>query len=89
MNISVDHPTERPNFTVVHINSVSIWFSYKTPIGVYAPQVGHVVRENEWGPTTGKHLNYLLDKKHRVSGSEFERLLKIVTEQYQISEIGV
>ena len=36
---------------------VTVWFSYKTPV---AFQVGFgdcVVRQNTWGPTTGKHIN--------------------------------
>ena len=36
---------------------LDVYFSYKTPVAFRAPGFGLVVRENEWGPTTGKHLN--------------------------------
>ena len=54
----------------------TFWFSYKTLV---AFQKGHgpcVVRENDWGNTTGKHLNAIDggDKKARVSGTVFEKL---------------
>lgn len=76
MNVSVSHPTNRPNFTVVQLGNLSVWFSYETPI---AFQSGHgriVVRENEWGPTTGKHIGYVNpDKGARVDGVVFESML--------------
>ena len=39
-----------------------------------------MVRVNDWGPTTGKHLNWIDggDHKNRLPGSEFEQLLKEV-----------
>ncbi len=52
------------------------WFSYSTLVAFKTVAGQKVVRENEWGPTTGKHLNIIDDgdKKNRVSGDEFERL---------------
>jgi hypothetical protein len=35
------------------------YFSYKTLVAVRAPGHGLIVRENVWGPTTGKHLNWI------------------------------
>jgi len=53
-----------------------VWFSYRTPVGFLAPGTGYVVRENAWGPTTGKHLNYLnSNKAGRVSGEQFTEQL--------------
>lgn len=43
--------------TEVQIGDVTIWFSYATPVAFSTPQIGLVVRENVWGPTTGRHLN--------------------------------
>jgi len=42
----------------VHIGEIDLFFSYETLIGV------HLVTEkmrvkNEWGPTTGRHINQL------------------------------
>ena len=52
------------------------WFSYKTLVAFWTLGEGRVVRENEWGPTTGKHLNAIDggDKKERVSSHDFEIL---------------
>lgn len=54
-----------------------IWFSYKTPVA-FAKNGNRVVRENLWGPTTGKHLNWIDggDKAARVSSADFEATLK-------------
>ena len=56
--------------------TLTVWFSYKTPVAFYSHATGKVVRENDWGPTTGKHLNWIDggDKKSRVSSEKFEEL---------------
>jgi hypothetical protein len=60
---------------VVQIAGVTVWFSYQTPVAFQADGP-RVVRENDWGPTTGKHLNWIDGgvRSNRVSGKEFERL---------------
>lgn len=71
-----------PNFTTVETNNVRYWFSYKTCIA-YQPLDGspRVVRRNDWGPTTGKHLNYIDggDKASRLEGDDFEARLKLLS----------
>jgi hypothetical protein len=69
---------ERPNFARVDVGPVAMWFSYRTMIAFHVDGHSRVVRENDWGPTTGKHLKSIDggDKKSRVSGEEFERLWK-------------
>lgn len=61
---------------VVDMGPVRVWFSYSTPVAFYVEGHTRVVRQNDWGPTTGKHLNWIDggDKQSRVCGSEFERL---------------
>lgn len=57
-------------------NGLLVYFSYKTPVGF--SKFGTVtVRQNEWGPTTGKHLNAIDngDKSSRIPGDRFESLL--------------
>ena len=56
------------------------YFSYRTLVAFDSPESGLVVRENEWGPTTGKHLNWIDggDKASRVSADEFYRRLEEV-----------
>lgn len=51
------------------------WFSYQTLVAFNKPGYGRVVRQNDWGPTTGKHLNAIYggDKRTRVSSQDFER----------------
>jgi len=60
----------------VEMGPVMVWFSYKTPIAFHVDGRARVVRQNEWGPTTGKHLNAIDggNRKARVSSAEFEKL---------------
>jgi hypothetical protein len=84
----VEHPTDRPNFTVVTLNGGDereLWlaFSYETCVGVMRPTWDKwVVRQNEWGPTTGKHMN-LLNSDHgdRWNKPEFEFILERTMEE--------
>lgn len=67
----------RPNFTQVRLPDLTIWFSYETPIA-FENSHALVVRENDWGPTTGKHLNYIdPDNSKRVSREQFEEQLSL------------
>lgn len=53
----------------------SVWFSYHTPVA-FRVNGAIVCRQNDWGPTTGKHLNWIEpNKAKRISGAEFERQL--------------
>ncbi len=83
MRVTIDHPTDRPNFTEVTLGELTVWFSYRTPVGFMAPGTGRVVRANVWGPTTGKHLNYIDqgDKGSRLTGASFERRLGEITDR--------
>lgn len=55
------------------------YFSYRTLVAVRVP--GHtIIRENVWGPTTGKHLNAIdggsaTAKRARLTKADFERKL--------------
>jgi len=65
----------KPNAIVVTIDGNDFYFSYKTLVA-FRGKGRIVVRENEWGSTTGRHLNAIGDgdKKNRVSSEEFTRL---------------
>ena len=56
------------------VDGNSFWFSYKTLVAFQKGFSGIIVRQNDWGPTTGKHLNVIDggDKKRRLSAGEFE-----------------
>lgn len=59
-------------------SDIDVYFSYKTPVAFRTTSTGLIVRENDWGPTTGKHLNAIDggDKKTRVPGAVFEEALQ-------------
>ncbi len=80
MQIQVEHPTDKANFYLVTTTNgekeVTVAFSYFTPIGFRDTSGEWVIRQNDWSNTTGRHLNYLdADKRVRISGADFERLL--------------
>ena len=86
MFASADLPsiqTHMPNFTEVELGSVTVWFSYQTPIAFRVSGEKRIVRRNEWGVTTGKHLNWLDsgDKDSRVDAETFHRLWREATGQ--------
>lgn len=59
---------------------LSFWYSYRTLVAFKSPTTGLVVRKNEWGPTTGKHLKWIDGgdfDHHRVDLTEFNRKLHI------------
>ena len=90
---TISHPTDLPNFTVVTIGERTYWFSYTTCVGFldYSTGRGIVVRENVWGPTTGKHLNEIdggdaRAKARRVNAETFAILLEETAEDYAQSQ---
>jgi len=61
----------KPNFNEVRINGFRFFFSYKTLVAV---KKGNklLISENQWGNTTGRHLNEIdPDKKKRIPHNEF------------------
>ena len=68
----INHPTDRPNFSIVNVFGITVAFSYWTMIGFQFPGRDWVIIENQWGPTTGKHLNWLDTRKEiRIPQKEF------------------
>ncbi len=43
----------------ITIGDLTLWFSYETVVAYYDFTDGKIVSENNWGPTTGKHLNWI------------------------------
>lgn len=63
---------------------IDYFFSYQTLVAFRSPKLGLVVRQNDWGTTTGKHLNWIdggsnAAKKARKTGAEFEKLAAELT----------
>lgn len=45
------------NLTTVDLGSLRLSFSYDVLVSLQVEGGGRLVRQNEWGVTTGKHLN--------------------------------
>lgn len=62
-----------PNFHLATLENKKIWFSYETIVGFENPNGKLSVRQNVWGPTTGKHLNRIDggDKNARLDENRF------------------
>jgi hypothetical protein len=61
----------------VTMPGISLYFSYETVVAYQTDTDGLVVSENCWGPTTGKHLNWICsDRKRRVKRELFEEKLQ-------------
>ena len=77
MSIRISHPTNKVNFSRVDTENYTLWFSYETPIAIYVPGQGTFVRENNWGPTTGRHLNAIdTDRSARLTTEEFTAVMR-------------
>lgn len=64
---------------VAAIGNLSVWYSYETPVAYRVDGAPIVVRQNEWGPTTGRHIREIEAAEHatgeRIDGATFERQL--------------
>lgn len=81
--ISISHPADTANFSVVYLNGLKVWFSYETPIA-FSYNGRLYISENAWSVTTGKHLNRIdPDKNKRLPASEFRDKLNAVVPQVQ------
>lgn len=59
----------------VRIGAVNLYYSYNTLIAVRGPGGVRARRSNEWGPTTGKHINLLgIRDMPEVSEEELDKL---------------
>jgi hypothetical protein len=63
----------------VDLKTLSLYYSYDTIVAYKDFQDGLVVRENDWGPTTGKHINWIDggNKRNRLSEEKFEEKLQL------------
>ena len=69
----------------IQIGTLTLYFSYETVIAFQEGFKDLVIRENDWGPTTGKHLNWICkDKSIRISGKEFEEKLEEVLKEHNL-----
>lgn len=68
----------------VDIGGLVLYFSYRTVIAFRAPGHSLVVSQNDWGPTTGKHLNWIDNghTKDRLPREQFESRLSAVLKEH-------
>lgn len=54
------------------------YYSYHTLVAARVRGHGLIVRQNDWGPTTGKHLNWIDggDKSSRLPVAQFDATLR-------------
>lgn len=69
-------------------SGLTLWYSYETIVAFrekYAEPLN--VRQNDWGTTTGKHLNWIDGgaKKSRLPFAEFEEKLKNLLTAYNLA----
>jgi len=62
----------------VQVGAIQYYFSYRTLVAFHAPSTGLVARKNDWGATTGKHLNWIDGgaKKDRLDAQAFQAKLE-------------
>jgi hypothetical protein len=71
--------TTAANALVFDLGELRVWFSYKTPVAFLVGST-RWVRQNRWGPTTGKHINAIdggdrQAKAARIPTHQFECML--------------
>lgn len=71
-----DSPSAQSNAKKVSIGDLTLYFSYETIVGFHHYTTGNVARENDWGPTTGKHFNVFSEKKERLGAEQFQAKLQ-------------
>jgi len=65
------------------LGNLTLFFSYDTVVAFQSVN-GNFYSENQWGPTTGKHLNYICpDKKKRLKREVFEKFLQKALDDFK------
>ncbi len=75
---TIDHYARGNHAHVFRSDRLTVWFSYSTPVAFQLNDGQIVVRDNEWGRQTGRHLAFIgrYDEPNQiVSGEKFERCL--------------
>ena len=68
----------------VTIGDFRLWFSYDTVVAFHDGD-GIKLCENIWGPTTGKHLNWIHpDKSRRLPVDQFNQLIGEVLKKHNL-----
>ena len=67
----------RVNYCMATLGKITIWFSFSVPIAFSIHGSVPTYRVNDWGQSTGRHLNDIgrHRKEDRIPGVEFEARL--------------
>lgn len=81
------------NYTEIEIAGQELYFSYDTLIAFRGENGRIIVRRNDWGPTTGKHLNSIDGgskeaQAARLSGDDFEQAYRNRVERFAPAPVG-
>jgi len=69
----------------IDVGNLSLWFSYDTVIAFRTPNAGFFITENVWGPTTGKHLNWIdPNKARRLKSDDFDERLEAALTKHKL-----
>lgn len=82
MNLPSIEKSCNNKLTIVTIGEDRYAFSYETCVGFDRDRQGWVVRQNEWGPTTSRHLAELDGgskeaRARRITADQFAAMLRI------------
>lgn len=78
----LEHPTNLSNFAKLYVKDKIIYFSYSNPIAIRFLGGHMYVAENEWGLTTGKHINYAKKEADgRYITTQHEKILTIISNE--------
>lgn len=70
----------------VKLANITLYYSYDTIVAYRDNKDGLIVSVNQWGTTTGKHLNWIDggDKKSRKSAEDFKVMLESACKRHNI-----
>lgn len=76
------------NTIAIDVGHVTFYFSYDTIVAFLEPGVGLTISVNRWGPTTGKHLNWISEHTLRTSRSEFDKKLDALLSKMNLTLVS-
>ncbi len=88
--VSFYNENSAKNALLLEVNGVSFYYSYKTIVAVHVKGASFpYVIKNYWGPTTGKHLNWIDNgnKDSRFCEEDFKKLVVVAMEDAGIKEL--
>jgi hypothetical protein len=74
------------NLRRVTLGSLSIWFSYETPIAVSREDETPLVAQNIWTTTTARHLN-ILDGGNKASRVPHQEVLDRIADSISVTSM--